>query len=60
MGREPVNDGGGPEEDEDESSGYPMTTIHPIRAAVLRAHSVDGPAAVGSRYGNIAARLGKL
>lgn len=46
--------------DEDASSGYPTTTIHPSRAAVLHAHSVEGPAAVGSRYGDIAARLGKL
>lgn len=59
MGRGAVNDGG-PEEDEAANSGYPTTTIHPSRAAVLRAHSVDGPAAVGSRYGDIAARLGKL
>lgn len=59
-GREPFNDGGGPEKDEDASSGYPTTTIHRSRVAVLRAHSVDGPAAVGSRNGDIAARLGKL
>jgi hypothetical protein len=40
------------------ASGYPTATVHFKRVAVRDAHLVEGPAAVGSRYGAIAASEG--
>ena len=41
-------------------SGYPMLTMHLRRAAVDFAHVAVGPDAVGSRWGIMAVREGKL
>ena len=41
-----------------DSSGYPTETMQLRWLAVALAHLVDGPEAVGSRWGNMDAREG--